>query len=97
MLSQDQQQIRHALERVALAKAIKTPDENDPEAEHWTKSIIFNQPFLKQLQKQQRLQYQQQQQKQFPSNAYRREKVIDNKPKLQDNRKNRSSLVLGKH
>ncbi|KAI7865223.1 uncharacterized protein EV154DRAFT_166123 [Mucor mucedo] len=106
MLSQDQRQIRHTLARLALAKAIKTPDENEPEAEPWTKSIIFNQPFLKQLQKQQHQQHQQQQhypkqpqqqqQKQYPPQTQRRDKVLDNKLKPQDNKKNRSSLVIEK-
>lgn len=100
MLSQDQRQIRHALARVALAKAIKTPDENEPEAEHWTKSIIFNQPFLKQLQKQQQQQkhpqHQYPQQKQYPPQIKHRDKGLDNKLKPQDINKNRSSLVIGK-
>jgi ribosomal protein L12E/L44/L45/RPP1/RPP2 len=53
-MSQDQQQkqIQHSLSRLALAKAIKTPEEGDSEAEPWSKSVIFNQPFIKQLQKQ---------------------------------------------
>lgn len=32
-----------SLSRLALAKAIKTPDEGETEAEPWTKSVIFHQ------------------------------------------------------
>lgn len=39
------------MSRLALAKAIKTPDAGE-DAEPWTKSVIFNQPFIKELHKQ---------------------------------------------
>lgn len=35
-----------SLSRLALAKAIKTPDHDDPDAEPWTKSIIFYQSHI---------------------------------------------------
>ncbi|CEP15810.1 hypothetical protein [Parasitella parasitica] len=35
-----------SLSRLALAKAIKTPDAGENEAEPWTKSIIFHQPHI---------------------------------------------------
>jgi hypothetical protein len=37
------------LSRLALAKAIKTPYEDDTDAEHWSKSIIFCQPFVEEM------------------------------------------------
>lgn len=40
------------LARLALAKAIKTPLKSEVDAEPWSKSIIFNQPFLKDLHEQ---------------------------------------------
>ncbi|KAI8887670.1 hypothetical protein K501DRAFT_330313 [Backusella circina FSU 941] len=46
------QTLYHRLSRLALAKAIKTPDDNDPYSEPWSKSIIFTQPFAVELQKQ---------------------------------------------
>jgi hypothetical protein len=45
------QELYHQLSRLALAKAIKTPDDNDPYSEPWSKSIIFTQPFAVALQK----------------------------------------------
>ncbi|GAA5800989.1 hypothetical protein HPULCUR_006429 [Helicostylum pulchrum] len=48
-MSQDQLKIQHALSRLELAKAIKTPEPGAIDAEPWSKSIIFNQPFIKQL------------------------------------------------
>ncbi|KAG1467134.1 hypothetical protein G6F55_000013 [Rhizopus delemar] len=36
------------LSRLALAKAIKTPDGNEQEAEPWSKSVIFHQPHINQ-------------------------------------------------
>lgn len=38
--------IHVTLSRLALAKAIKTPDVGEEEAEPWTKSIIFHQPHI---------------------------------------------------
>lgn len=35
-----------SLSRLALAKAIKTPDANEEEAEPWSKSIIFHQSHI---------------------------------------------------
>lgn len=37
-----------SLSRLALAKAIKTPDGNEQEAEPWSKSVIFHQPHINQ-------------------------------------------------
>lgn len=37
-----------SLSRLALAKAIKTPDDDDKDAEPWTKSIIFYQSHIPQ-------------------------------------------------
>lgn len=39
------------LSRLALAKAIKTPLESESDIDPWNKSVIFNQPFLKDLHK----------------------------------------------
>ncbi|MBM6385785.1 MAG: hypothetical protein JSY10_17650 [Paenibacillus sp.] len=64
---------------MALAKAIKTPEPGAIDAEPWSKSIIFNQPFIKQLQ----------QQKEQVMNRR------DVRPKLQNRRKSHSSLNLG--
>jgi hypothetical protein len=50
------EQIQHSLSRLALAKAIKTPGAEEQEAEPWNKSIIFNQPFIKELQQYSRYQ-----------------------------------------
>jgi hypothetical protein len=63
-MPQQQDQLHHILSRIALAKAIKTPD--DRESEPWQKSVIFNQPFIKQLQnkRQQQLNSRQKQQQQ---------------------------------
>ncbi|KAG2230938.1 hypothetical protein INT48_001454 [Thamnidium elegans] len=77
-MSQDQLKIQHALSRLALAKAIKTPEPGAIDAEPWSKSIIFNQPFIKQLQ----------QQKEQVMNRR------DVRPKLQNRRKSHSSLNL---
>lgn len=45
------EQVQHSLSRLALARAIKTTD-NESEEEAWNKSIIFNQPFVKDLHRQ---------------------------------------------
>jgi hypothetical protein len=45
-------QVQHSLSRLALAKAIKTPTVGEEEAEPWNKSVIFNQPFIRELHKQ---------------------------------------------
>ncbi|KAI9480868.1 MAG: hypothetical protein EXX96DRAFT_617843 [Benjaminiella poitrasii] len=52
--------IKHILFRIELAQAIKTPVDSDSfKTEPWDKSIIFNQPFVKEV-----LLYKQQQQQQ---------------------------------
>ncbi|KAI9468498.1 MAG: hypothetical protein EXX96DRAFT_513069, partial [Benjaminiella poitrasii] len=43
-------EIEHSLSRLALAKAIKTPE--NPREDSWNKSLIFNQPFVRELHKQ---------------------------------------------
>ncbi|KAG1078323.1 hypothetical protein G6F42_024322 [Rhizopus arrhizus] len=40
------EEVTVSLSRLALAKAIKTPDAGEEEAEPWTKSIIFHQPHI---------------------------------------------------
>ncbi|KAF1796226.1 hypothetical protein FB192DRAFT_1293060 [Mucor lusitanicus] len=45
------EQVQHSLSRLALARAIKSTD-NESEEEAWNKSIIFNQPFVKDLHRQ---------------------------------------------
>jgi len=45
------EQVQHSLSRLALARAIKSTD-NETEEEAWNKSIIFNQPFVKDLHRQ---------------------------------------------
>lgn len=47
------EKIQHSLSRLALARAIKTTD-NESEEESWDKSVIFNQPFIKDLHRQKR-------------------------------------------
>lgn len=39
-------QVEHQLSRLALAKAIK---QGEQESDSWNKSVIFNQPFIKDL------------------------------------------------
>ncbi|KAI8991680.1 hypothetical protein BDF20DRAFT_909426 [Mycotypha africana] len=46
------EEIEHSLSRLAIAKAIKTPLDGELNAESWNKSIIFNQPFIRDLHKQ---------------------------------------------
>lgn len=84
-MSQDQQQkIQHSLSRLALAKAIKTPGEEDLEAEPWNKSVIFNQPFIKELQKKKQLSSQLPTQ-QHGNKPHRRDKSNVPKPQIQTN------------
>lgn len=40
------EEVSVSLSRLALAKAIKTPDTNEEEAEPWSKSVIFHQSHI---------------------------------------------------
>lgn len=80
-MSQDQLKIQHALSRLELAKAIKTPEPGAIDAEPWSKSIIFNQPFIKQLLQQ--------------KEQLMKRRDLRTRPKLQNRCKSHSSLNLG--
>jgi hypothetical protein len=82
-MSQDRQQykVQHSLSRLALAKAIKTPEDGDLEAEPWNKSVIFNQPFISDLHKQKHQLLQ-----------HRRDKSSELKPQIQANRQYRKTV-----
>lgn len=78
---QEIQQIHHSLSRLALAKAIKTPD--DCESEPWQKSVIFCQPFIRELHSRK--------QQLYANPPPRQEKFNEKKTPTKHPRKNRSS------
>jgi hypothetical protein len=76
------EQVQHSLSRLALARAIKTTD-NESEEESWDKSVIFNQPFIKDLHRQKR------------QLSRQLEKTIEIKPQFQNNNhQNRHNSTL---
>lgn len=78
-MSQESLKLQHALSRLQLAKAIKTPEPGEINAEPWTKSIIFNQPYVQELLKRKQ-------------QLHRRDRQ---NPKPQSRRQSHSSSKLG--
>ena len=70
---------QHTLSRIALAKAIKTPDIGDTVTDSWQKSIIFHQPFVLELQKKARYPLYNKKSRPVPEQKSRRQSTFDKK------------------